>query len=156
MELFIPSLLILVLAAIIIFVLLPRLSPYVLGILALALLVFGVYQHYTMFPYEYQSSTITAALQQYSGFIMIGSMIFGLLVIMMWTFGMSPPSVGNILPAMPAMPAMPGLPAMPAIPGINAPLNSGNRPANNKGILGLGGSNNSKRNNLASTSFKTV
>jgi hypothetical protein len=86
-------------------------------------------------------------LEQYSGFIMIGAMIFGLLVIMMWTFGLSPPSVANILPALPEMPAM------PAIPGINAPLN---RPANNKGILGLGGSNNTKRNNLASTSFKTV
>jgi hypothetical protein len=150
MELFIPSLLILVLAAGIVFVIMPKLSPYVLGIVALILLVVGVYQHYTMFPYEYQRSTISAMLEQYSGFIMIGAMIFGLLVIMMWTFGLSPPSVANILPALPEMPAMP---AMPAIPGINAPLN---RPANNKGILGLGGSNNTKRNNLASTSFKTV
>lgn len=147
MELFIPSLLILVLAAGIVFVIMPKLSPYVLGIVALILLVVGVYQHYTMFPYEYQTSTISALLGQYSGFIMIGAMIFGLLVIMMWTFGLSPPSVANILPALPEMPAM------PAIPGINAPLN---RPANNKGILGLGGSNNTKRNNLASTSFKTV
>ena len=150
MELFFPSILILVLAAGIIFVIMPKLSPYVLGIVALILLVVGVYQHYTMFPYEYQTSMISAMLQQYSGLILIGAMIFGLLVLMMWTFGLSPPSVANILPAMPAMPEMP---AMPAIPGINAPLN---RPANNKGILGLGGSNNTKRNNLASTSFKSV
>jgi hypothetical protein len=147
MELFFPSILILVLAAGIIFVIMPKLSPYVLGIVALILLVVGVYQHYTMFPYEYQTSMISAMLQQYSGLILIGAMIFGLLVLMMWTFGLSPPSVANILPAMPEMPAM------PAIPGINAPLN---RPANNKGILGLGGSNNTKRNNLASTSFKSV
>jgi len=147
MELFFPSILILVLAAGIVFVIMPKLSPYVLGVVALILLVVGVYQHYTMFPYEYQTSMISAMLQQYSGLILIGAMIFGLLVLMMWTFGLSPPSVANILPAMPEMPAM------PAIPGINAPLN---RPANNKGILGLGGSNNTKRNNLASTSFKTV
>jgi len=147
MELFFPSILILVLAAGIVFVIMPKLSPYVLGVVALILLVVGVYQHYTMFPYEYQTSMISAMLQQYSGLILIGTMIFGLLVLMMWTFGLSPPSVANILPAMPEMPAM------PAIPGINAPLN---RPANNKGILGLGGSNNTKRNNLASTSFKTV
>jgi len=150
MEWIIPSLLIILLSAGIVFAIMPKLSPYVLGIVALILLVVGVYQHYTMFPYEYQTSTISALLGQYSGFIMIGGMIFGLLVIMMWTFGLSPPSVANILPALPEMPAMP---AMPAIPGINAPLN---RPANNKGILGLGGSNNTKRNNLASTSFKTV
>jgi len=147
MELFIPSLLILVLAAGIVFVIMPKLSPYVLGIVALILLVVGVYQHYTMFPYEYQTSMVSAMLQQYSGFILIGAMIFGLLVLMLWVFGLSPPSVASVLPEMPAMPAM------PVIPGINAPLN---RPANNKGILGLGGSNNTKRNNLASTSFKTV
>ena len=146
MELFIPSLLILVLAAGIVFAIMPKLSPYVLGIVALILVV-GVYQHYTMFPYEYQTSMVSAMLQQYSGFILIGAMIFGLLVLMLWVFGLSPPSVASILPEMPAMPAM------PAIPGINAPLN---RPANNTGILGLGGSNNTKRNNLASTSFKTV
>jgi len=150
MELFFPSILILVLAAGIVFVIMPKLSPYVLGVVALILLVVGVYQHYTMFPYEYQTSMISGMLQQYSGLILIGAMIFGLLTLMMWTFGLSPPSVANVLPAMPEMPAMP---AMPAIPGINAPLN---RPANNKGILGLGGSNNTKRNNLASTSFKSV
>ena len=116
MELFIPSLLILVLAAGIVFAIMPKLSPYVLGIVALILLVVGVYQHYTMFPYEYQTSMVSAMLQQYSGFILIGAMIFGLLVLMLWVFGLSPPSVASILPEMPAMPAM------PAIPGIATSL----------------------------------
>ena len=155
MELFIPSLLALVLAAGIVFGLMPNLSPYILGGLAIGFFIAGVYQHYSMFPYEYQTSMISEALKQYSGFIMIGAMIFGLLVVLMWSFGLAPPAVANVIPAMPSLPAMP---AMPAIPGINAPLNGSNRPANNKGgLLGMiAPTNNTKRNNLASTSFKTV
>lgn len=155
MELFIPSLVVLVVAAVIIFLILPRLSPYILGVLAIAFLVAGVIQHYSMFPYEYRTSMISESLKQYSGFVMIGAMIFGLLIVLMWSFGLSPPSVADVIPEMPSLPAMP---AMPTIPGINAPLNGSNRPANNKGgLLGmLTPTNNSKRNNLASTSFKTV
>jgi hypothetical protein len=155
MELFIPSLVVLVVAAVIIFLILPRLSPYILGVLAIAFLVAGVIQHYSMFPYEYRTSMISESLKQYSGFVMIGAMIFGLLVILMWSFGLSPPAVADVIPEMPSLPAMP---AMPTIPGINAPLNGSNRPANNKGgLLGmLTPTNNTKRNNLASTSFKTV
>jgi hypothetical protein len=155
MELFIPSLVVLVVAAVIVFLLLPNLSPYILGVLAISFLVAGVIQHYSMFPYEYRTSMISEALKQYSGFIMIGAMIFGLLVVLMWSFGLAPPAVANVIPAMPSLPAMP---AMPAIPGINAPLNGSNRPANNKGgLLGMiAPTNNTKRNNLASTSFKTV
>ena len=155
MELFIPSLVVLVFAAVIVFLLLPNLSPYILGILAISFLVAGVYQHYSMFPYEYRTSMISEALKQYSGFIMIGAMIFGLLVVLMWSFGLAPPAIANVIPAMPTLPAMP---AMPTIPGINAPLNGSNRPANNKGgLLGMiAPTNNTKRNNLASTSFKTV
>jgi len=152
MELFIPSLVVLVVAAVIVFLILPNLSPYILGVLAISFLVAGVVQHYSMFPYEYRTSMISESLKQYSGFIMIGAMIFGLLVVLMWSFGLSPPAVANVMPAMPAMPAM------PTIPGINAPLNGSNRPANNKGgLLGMiTPTNNTKRNNLASTSFKTV
>jgi hypothetical protein len=155
MELFIPSLVVLVVAAVIIFLILPRLSPYILGVLAIAFLVAGVIQHYSMFPYEYRTSMISESLKQYSGFVMIGAMIFGLLVILMWSFGLSPPAVADVIPEMPSLPAMP---AMPTIPGINAPLSGSNRPANNKGgLLGmLTPTNNTKRNNLASTSFKTV
>lgn len=155
MELFIPSLVVLVFAAVIVFLLLPNLSPYILGILAISFLVAGVYQHYSMFPYEYRTSMISEALKQYSGFIMIGAMIFGLLVVLLWSFGLAPPAIANVIPAMPSLPAMP---AMPTIPGLNAPLNGSNRPANNKGgLLGMiAPTNNTKRNNLASTSFKTV
>jgi hypothetical protein len=155
MELFIPSLVVLVIAAVIVFLLLPNLSPYILGILAISFLVAGVYQHYSMFPYEYRTSMISEALKQYSGFIMIGAMIFGLLVVLLWSFGLAPPAIANVIPAMPSLPAMP---AMPTIPGLNAPLNGSNRPANNKGgLLGMiAPTNNTKRNNLASTSFKTV
>ena len=65
MELFIPSLLVLILGALFGFVLLPKLSPYVLGVLAIAMFILGIWQHYMMFPYEYRSSVATEILKEY-------------------------------------------------------------------------------------------
>ena len=129
MELFLPSLLTIVLAAIVFFVLMPKLSPYILGGLALAMLILGAYQHYTMFPYEYRMSTVVEALKDYTPFIILGILILGLLVIVGTMFGITPPGVAEALPAMPAMNIM------------------GNKGANNKGVLNVLGGNNRPANN---------
>ena len=144
MELFIPSLLILVLAAVVVFIMMPKMSPYVLGVMALIFLVVGVYQHYSMFPYEYSVANSLEALKDYSGFILIGVTIVGLLIIMGWSFGISPPSIASVVPT---------------VPEVNSTMNSMlGRPANNKGstLLGLVGNGTAKRNNVASTNFKVV
>ena len=57
MELFLPSFLILLLAAIVVFTVLPRFGPLVLTVLSLALLVFGVYHHMSLFKSEYRLAT---------------------------------------------------------------------------------------------------
>ena len=136
MELFIPSLLILLLGAIVCFVFLPRMSPYTLGLLAIALFIVGVWQHYSMFPYEYMLPSLSETLKDYSGFIMMAAIILGIIVVLMVMFGGSPPSVSSIIPAS-IIPA--------SITGSNS----------SKSILG-GINNSMRRNNLASTSFKTV
>ena len=144
MELFIPSLLILVLAAVVVFIMMPKMSPYVLGVMALIFLVIGVYQHYSMFPYEYSVANSLEALKDYSGFILIGVTIVGLLITMGWSFGISPPSIASVVPT---------------VPEVNSTMNSMlGRPANNKGstLLGLVGNGTAKRNNVASTNFKVV
>ena len=144
MELFIPSLLILVLAAVVVFIMMPKMSPYVLGVMALIFLVVGVYQHYSMFPYEYSVANSLEALKDYSGFILIGVTIVGLLITMGWSFGISPPSIASVVPT---------------VPEVNSTMNSMlGRPANNKGstLLGLVGNGTAKRNNVASTNFKVV
>jgi uncharacterized membrane protein len=148
MELFIPSLLVLVLAAVVVFIMMPKMSPYVLGVMALIFLVVGVYQHYSMFPYEYSMANSLEALKDYSGFILIGVTIVGLLIIMGWSFGISPPSIESVIPT-----------GSEVTSTVNSTMNSVlGRPANNKGstLLGLGGNNTAKRNNVASTNFKVV
>jgi hypothetical protein len=157
MELFLPSLLTIVLAAIVVFVLLPKLSPYIMGGLALAMLILGIYQHYSMFPYEYKGGSLQAALKDYAPFIVMGLLIIGLLTIVAWSFGVTPPAMNTAIPTIPGVNA-----PLPTVTGALAPAanNKGgvanalglNRPANNKGVmnaLGLNGKNNS-------TKFTTV
>jgi len=49
MELFIPSILALVIAALIVMFVLPRLSSIILGALALVFVIIAAYQHYNFF-----------------------------------------------------------------------------------------------------------
>ena len=181
MELFIPSLVVLILGALFGFVLLPRLSPYVLGALAIAMFGLGLWQHYTMFPYEYKASMATDILKEYSGFIMLVAVIFAGTVSVLYIHGGNPPAAGDMMPELPAMANMMG-------PSNNAKNNSGGifnlggnaKPANGAGNGMLGAvtnafngvknavsngvtnganakpANNAKKNNLASPSFKTV
>lgn len=169
MELFIPTLVVLVLGALFAFVIIPKLSPYVLGCLAISMFILGLWQHYSMFPYEYRASMATELLKQYSGFIMLVGIIFAGTVTVLMMHGGNPP--GDVMAAMPAMPAMPNIMG-------SANAKNGN---NSGGIFNLGGNanngkpangmmaavtnvfnaakpaNNSKKNNnVASPSFKTV
>ena len=143
MELFIPSLIVLVLGAIVCFAVLPKMSPYTLAVTAMILFGLGVWQHYSMFPYEYSSERLMLTVQGYAPFVMLIAVIFAVMSGIMVAFGVAPPAVTNALPSMPSMPAMP-----------NLGLGNSSRPANNKSVFNLGG--NAKRNSLASTSFMTV
>ena len=145
MEWFIPSLLVIVLAGIVCFVLLPKVAPYTLGMMAVALFAIGIYQHYQTFTHEYSASHFREILQELSPLIMVLMVILGLIVGIMVAFGVSPPEMMASLPAMPA--------SIASLPASLPSLNLGGTPA--KGTpFNLGG--NAKRNNIASTSFKTV
>lgn len=79
MELFIPSLLAILIAAGIVMFLLPRLSPVILGVVALVFLVLAAYQHYTFFGSEYQLSTWQLPLVNYGPYLMIGGLVLFLI-----------------------------------------------------------------------------
>ncbi len=79
MELFIPSLLAILIAAGIVMFLLPRLSPVILGVVALIFLVLAAYQHYTFFGSEYQLSTWQLPLINYGPYLMIGGLVLFLI-----------------------------------------------------------------------------
>jgi hypothetical protein len=74
MELFIPSLIAIIFAAAIVMFILPRLSPVILGVLALVFLILSVYQHYSFFSTEYRQSTWQMPLVQYAPYVLLGSL----------------------------------------------------------------------------------
>jgi hypothetical protein len=55
MEFYIPSLFIILLAAILLVLVVPRLSPLILTVVCSLLLVWGIANHYTLFVTEYQN-----------------------------------------------------------------------------------------------------
>ena len=98
--------------------------------------IIAIYQHYQMFPYEYSQSTIQAMLKDYTPFIIMGLLILGLLVNVLWAFGINTPSIKN---------AMPDIPAVLSTPVPNISLGG----ANNKGgglmnAIGMGGNSSNK------------
>jgi hypothetical protein len=75
MELFLPSLLIFVLAAILIMGVYPYLSPTLLAVLCILILGLVVYEHKQFFRDEYANITWKDALQGSSGSILIGILV---------------------------------------------------------------------------------
>ncbi len=99
MELFLPSLLIFVLAAILIMGVYPYVSPLLLVLLAALTLGLVIYDHKTFFQDEYRNITWQDALQGSSGSILIGVLVVfmvGFLLNMLgkWLWpGRAPPAV---------------------------------------------------------------
>ena len=79
MELFIPSLVAIILAAIIVMFLLPRLSPIILGVVALVFLILAAYQHFTFFGNEYANSTWQLPLVTYGPYLLLGGLVLFLI-----------------------------------------------------------------------------
>lgn len=149
---FIPSLVVIILGAIVVFFVLPKAAPYTLGVMAVLLFGVGIYQHYQTFPYEYSTGNFRDKLKDYAPFLMLLATILGLVVGVMVAFGGNPPALAASIPALPA-----------SLPSLNMGGNvfgGGNSTAKNNsknslmGSMGMGG--NVKRNNLASTSFKVT
>ena len=71
MELFLPSILIFLLAMVVVMVLIPQFSPIIIVTLAVVLLVAGMYNHFTMFWDEYRQSTWQQTLTLFAPGILI-------------------------------------------------------------------------------------
>jgi len=154
MEWFIPSAIVLLLGAIVFFLILPRLAPYVIGVLALLFFIIGAWQHYSMFPYEYSGSVLQGVLSDYTPFIMLIAIIFGGMTALMMAFGMNPPAIADVIPGI-----VPAANNSKANNGgiLGSVFKANNSKANNGGIMGnmFKPANNAKKN-IASTSFMTV
>jgi hypothetical protein len=108
MELFIPSALILLLAAAVIFFVLPRFGAPVLALISIGLLIYGVREHMNAFGTEYRFSTWQLGLISYAPYVMIGGLLF---VIALYLLSMSPwGKAGTTAPSMPDMPSVAEMP----------------------------------------------
>lgn len=75
MELFLPSMLIFILAALMIFLVLPRISPFILVIMSIIIVFIGTWHHFKIFANEYRQSTWQESLKIFAPGIII-AMIF--------------------------------------------------------------------------------
>ena len=140
MELFIPSVLVLLLAAAVVFFVLPRFGAPVLAVVSLALLVYGIYQHMSAFGNEYRFSTWQLGLVSYAPYVMIGGLLF---VIAFYLLTISP--LGAFKATAPNMPEMPSISEMPS---ANTATNVVTEGVNNalKGLTNLVGQNKGNAN----------
>ena len=159
MELFIPSILVLFVCFILLAFVMPRMSPYMLGLVCIIMFALGVWQHYSMFPYEYRTSMVTDMLKDYSGFIMLIAIIFSGLIVMYLFNGSSSASLvpASLVPDM-------GIPTSLIGNSKNSSMSIFN--SGNSGVTGvlnnasksisnlMKSTNQTKSNNLVSPSFK--
>lgn len=132
MELFIPSVLVLLLAAAVVFFILPRFGAPVLAIISVALLVYGIYNHMNAFGNEYRFSTWQLGLVNYAPYLMIGGL---LLVIAFYLLSISP--LGK--PEGATAPTMPEVPSVSEMPPANTATNVVTEGVNNalKGLTNM-------------------
>jgi hypothetical protein len=99
MELFLPSVLVFLLAAGVVIALLPRFSPLIIVTLAIALLFVGTYHHFQIFWNEYRQSTWQDTLKTFAPtLILLAIFAYLLFVILSFFTGGSVP-----VPSMPTI-----------------------------------------------------
>lgn len=83
MEIFLPSLIIILLVAFFIFMVLPRMGPMVLAIVSLIALIAAGFHHYSLFASEYTLSTWQYSLAAYTPWVVLAlSFVFIISAIM--------------------------------------------------------------------------
>ena len=147
MQLFLPSILIAILAILVVIFLIPRFSPLIIVILAAVLLYVGTTQHLSMFWDEYKQSTWQEGLKLFAPGVMIAAVVIFVLYGILSFFGS-----GSVpIPSMPALELPSANTATnPVTAAINTAMNTVNDVANTvtNTVNNLGTNNNVKRNNL--------
>lgn len=153
MEFFIPGLATLLIAALVVFLVLPRLGAPVLVALSIVLLVYGVYNHASIFAPEYRYSTWQEQLKLYAPFVIIAVALVGILLYLGLLFtskGESALPAPNIAPA----PELP--PANTATNPLTAALNNVIQTANQVANQVSNVVNSNKKNNSGAFSLNSL
>lgn len=99
MELFIPTLLVIVIAAFFAFLVVPRVGPMILAITCLFALIAAGFHHYNLFRSEYALSTWQYGLASYSAIITLGLAILAIIgaIFYLFTGGDTKEAIANII-----------------------------------------------------------
>lgn len=163
MEFFLPSILFLLIAAAIVFFVIPRFGPLVLAVVSLVLLTIGMYNHYTLFQNEYRASTWQLGLVAYAPYVMIGAVILMIIMYLTYllpsgagvsmntsnvntnvkanTINLPPPETATNVITQGVNNAI-----RAAAPVANIKVNTTNQPNANMGLFGLNNNNNNNNN----------
>jgi hypothetical protein len=140
MELFLPSVLVLLLAAAVVFFVFPSLGPATLAIVSAVLLVLGAYQHWAQFGSEYRLSTWWLGLIAYAPYVMVGGLLVAIAIYLLYLLpANSQNSTASVIP-MPTISNMPSANSStnPVTAGINRALNTSMNLANKMNTKTLG------------------
>lgn len=140
MELFLPSVLVLLLAAAVVFFVFPSFGPATLAIVSAILLSLGAYQHWAQFGNEYRLSTWWLGLIAYAPYVMVGGLLVAIAIYLLYLLpANSQNSTASIVP-MPTISNMPSANSStnPVTAGINRALNSSMNMANKLNSKTLG------------------
>lgn len=143
MELFLPSVLVFLVAAAIVFFLVPRFSPLIIVTLAIALLLLGTYHHFEIFWNEYRQSTWQDALKIFAPTLILIAIFVYLLFVILSFF------TGGAVPV-PPMPNIQMPTAESATNAVTAAINRGMNAANS-----IGNTLNNSVNNIMSNNTNT-
>lgn len=113
MELFFPSVIVLLLAAAVVFFVFPRFGPVTLAFVSAVLLAFGLYQHYMTFGSEYRFSTWQ--LVSFSPYFLVGGLLVVIAIFLLYTLPV-PSAAANTGPLI-------SLPTVNAMPPANTSTN---------------------------------
>jgi hypothetical protein len=123
MQFFLPSLIAFIIAAVVVFAVLPRLAGPTLVGLSVLILGFALYQHVALFKSEYALSTWQEQLKFYAPFVMVAALLLSVLVYFGVISGGSTAALPT--PTLPISPVLP--PANTATNPLTAALNTGIR-----------------------------
>jgi len=125
MELFIPSLLVLILCGIIAFAIVPKFTTPAVLLISMLIFVYVLYNHYNTFLYEYNYSTWQLQLIQYSPFVIV----FVLIAFIFMAFGFIFQSGGRMSSPISEIPSLPA--SSSATNPVTGVINNGLRGASN-------------------------
>ena len=129
----------LLLAVTVVFFVIPRFGPLTLAVVALILLVLGVYQHISQFGTDYRLSTWQLGLMEYAPQVLMGGLILVIIFFLMYLLPTSSATTPNAV-TMPTVESMP-----PAETSTNLVTGTINRALNT--ASNVIGANNKKNNN---------